>query len=62
MDGESARDVFQVVELGQETAKMIAALVWDATQYRYMFVLIFLWHYFCLKTTHEQLQEEDREP
>ncbi|KAJ7461706.1 hypothetical protein B0H11DRAFT_1735762 [Mycena galericulata] len=37
MDGESARSEFHDVELGQETAKKIAALVWDATQYRFIY-------------------------
>ncbi|KAJ7619945.1 hypothetical protein DFH06DRAFT_1341777 [Mycena polygramma] len=36
MDGESARSEFEDVELGQETAKKIAALLWDATQYRFI--------------------------
>ncbi|KAJ7605827.1 hypothetical protein DFH06DRAFT_943878, partial [Mycena polygramma] len=33
----SARSEFEDVELGQETAKKIAALVWDATQYRFIY-------------------------
>ncbi|KAJ7195764.1 hypothetical protein GGX14DRAFT_376709, partial [Mycena pura] len=37
MDGESARAVFQAVGHGDETAKKIATLVWDATQYRYIY-------------------------
>ncbi|KAJ7200340.1 hypothetical protein GGX14DRAFT_372334, partial [Mycena pura] len=37
MDGESARSAFQAVEPDHETAKKIAARVWDATQYRYIY-------------------------
>ncbi|KAJ7453244.1 hypothetical protein B0H11DRAFT_1741318, partial [Mycena galericulata] len=37
MTGPSAVEVFQGLEEGPEIAKKIAALVWDATQYRFIY-------------------------